>query len=174
MRKMVVILVALIVLVMMNAFIYQKESQLQDGAPVLLKIIPVDPRSLAQGDYVMLRYDISRNVPKSERKKDGSRTEPEDGRIIITQDTRGVAKFERLDDGAPPRTDELFLKYSYRAGEVTFGAEAFFYEEGKDMGRELARARYAEVRVSPPGDAILVCLRDEDYRVIGISPSAEQ
>lgn len=40
--------------------IYDRASLLRAGREVVLPVVPVDPRSLFQGDYVILGYDISR------------------------------------------------------------------------------------------------------------------
>ncbi len=40
--------------------IWDRTSLLSNGREVVLEVIPVDPRSLFRGDYVILGYDISR------------------------------------------------------------------------------------------------------------------
>lgn len=40
--------------------IWDRTSLLSNGREVVLEVIPVDPRSLFRGDYVVLGYDISR------------------------------------------------------------------------------------------------------------------
>ena len=40
--------------------IWERTSLLSNGREVVLEVIPVDPRSLFRGDYVILGYDISR------------------------------------------------------------------------------------------------------------------
>ncbi|OIO30741.1 hypothetical protein AUJ77_01795 [Candidatus Nomurabacteria bacterium CG1_02_43_90] len=47
-------------IVILGAFIGFKEFTLRTGQEVLLKTLPVDPRDFFRGDYVVLRYDISR------------------------------------------------------------------------------------------------------------------
>ena len=39
-----------------NWSVYKKEQILKDGRLVLLQLVPVDPRSLMQGDYMRLSY----------------------------------------------------------------------------------------------------------------------
>ena len=46
-------------LVIIGGFIFSKQMTLLTGKEVLLKTVPVDPRDLFRGDYVVLRYDIS-------------------------------------------------------------------------------------------------------------------
>ena len=41
-----------------NYKVQQFEDVLATGKPVVLKIAPVDPRSLMQGDYMVLNYAI--------------------------------------------------------------------------------------------------------------------
>ena len=40
--------------------IWDRVSLLANGREVVLEVIPVDPRSLFRGDYVVFGYDISR------------------------------------------------------------------------------------------------------------------
>ena len=44
--------------------IESRASILRSGRDVLLKTVPVDPRDLLRGDYVILSYDISRLQPE--------------------------------------------------------------------------------------------------------------
>jgi len=168
MKKIVIALAALVILLMTNGFIYQKETQIEAGRKVLLRIGPVDPRSLAQGDYIQLRYEIIRNVPQVGRESDGTAIQPDDGAIITRVDDDGVAQFVRLDDGSPVAGDELLLAYTYREGQPSLGVESFFFEEG--MADLYSKARFAEIRVTPEGKCLLVDLRDEDFIPMGMDP----
>ena len=47
-------------LIIILVFIASKEFTLRTGKEILLKTVPVDPRDLFRGDYVILRYEISR------------------------------------------------------------------------------------------------------------------
>ena len=63
--KWIIIIINLIILLgFFNNSILQKEKLLTDGQLVLLELAPVDPRSLMQGDYMRLNYDISNNINK--------------------------------------------------------------------------------------------------------------
>ena len=42
-----------------NWSVFKKEQTLKDGQLVLLHLAPVDPRSLMQGDYMRLNYEIN-------------------------------------------------------------------------------------------------------------------
>ena len=58
MRKALLLITTVIVLAGVNVQIAQKERLLQQGVTMLLRLAPVDPRSLIQGDYMDLRYDL--------------------------------------------------------------------------------------------------------------------
>ena len=46
----------IVVLGATNYVIWQRQQVVDNGYPVLLDLRPVDPRSLIQGDYMVLRY----------------------------------------------------------------------------------------------------------------------
>jgi len=68
MQSKIVIGMLLVILAVMNFSIVGKEQHLKQGDTVYLKLAPVDPRSLMQGDYMALRFDaadqLSKNLPR--------------------------------------------------------------------------------------------------------------
>lgn len=146
------------------ALVIQKEAVLSDGTTILLRLAPVDPRSLMQGDYMDLRYAVAREV--------GARAEawPRDGRLVVRLDERGVARFvERWTEGRRLGPDEHLLRYRVRPGAwgdgLRLGAESFFFQEGHaDRYRD---ARYGELKVAEDGESVLVGLRGEDLEPLG-------
>ena len=54
------VLVLLLLTASLMVMVGMKQYTLNTGKVILLKTIPVDPRSLFRGDYVRLNYDISR------------------------------------------------------------------------------------------------------------------
>jgi uncharacterized membrane-anchored protein len=152
MRKVIVVLAALVLLIAVNVGIAGREKLLADGQVVLLELAPVDPRSLMQGDYMALRYAIASQA---------MRPDQGDGRIVATLDPHGVARFKRFADAGPVAAGEVLLRYRVRGGAVKFATNAFFFQEGTAARYE--RARYGEFRVAPDGDMILTGLRGPDY-----------
>ncbi|NQV36423.1 MAG: GDYXXLXY domain-containing protein [Candidatus Marinimicrobia bacterium] len=59
-KKKSVIAIIIFWSVVLIGFILLKQYTLQMGTEVMLRTVPVDPRDLFRGDYVMLRYDINR------------------------------------------------------------------------------------------------------------------
>ncbi len=129
-----------------SLLIAQKEMLLARGTPVLLELAPVDPRSLMQGDYMVLRYALASQVSGS-------------GRMVIQLDERGVAQFVRTYEGGSLASGEMLLRYrSSPEGQPRLGAESYFFQEGQ--AEHFATARYGELRVTSAGDSVLVGLRD--------------
>lgn len=133
---------------LLNYAIYQKEQVLAEGETVYLRLAPVDPRSLMQGDYMVLSYALSNDLRNHD-------LPPLGGRIVLRLDDRKVAHFARLEDGTAPAHDEHYLKYKNRRGPH-FGIESFFFQEGR--GQDYAQAQYAAIKLAPDGSAMLIDL----------------
>jgi uncharacterized membrane-anchored protein len=70
--KWIIILVNLIILLgLFTNSIIEKETLLADGKLILLELAPADPRSLMQGDYMRLRYNIAENIKADSISKRG-------------------------------------------------------------------------------------------------------
>ena len=61
----------LIALGFVNYAIFQKEELIENGQPVFLRLAPVDPRSLIQGDYMALGYEIAAKLPSADLRVGG-------------------------------------------------------------------------------------------------------
>ncbi|MGQ0658385.1 MAG: GDYXXLXY domain-containing protein [Chromatiales bacterium] len=155
MRNALLAIATLLVLGVVTGAIVQKEKLLKDGRVILLELAPVDPRSLMQGDYMALRFEIATRIPTGEKTA-------RDGYVIVTVDERAVGAFGRLDDGTPLAPREARMRYRIRNDEVKFATNAFFFQEGH--AEVYAPARFGEFRVSESGDMLLTGLRDEDLQ----------
>ncbi|MGK5024723.1 GDYXXLXY domain-containing protein [Janthinobacterium sp. RB2R34] len=146
----------LLVLVVGNGAIWQKEQLIANGAPVLVALEPVDPRSLMQGDYMTLNFlSISALNELSGFDESGKRPH-----VVLTRDERGVASVKRVDDGTPLAPGEYRMQLTRKAGRWTLVSDAWFFKEGE--GEHFGKARYGEFRVMPDGRALLVGMRDEN------------
>jgi uncharacterized membrane-anchored protein len=148
----------LLVLLVVNFLIFQKERLLASGQTVFLELAPVDPRSLIQGDYMALRYKIARDAPISDQVTDGY--------LVLKLDGRNVAAFSRVyRPGETLAPDERIIRYRTRYGEVRLGAESFFFQEGH--ADYYNNARYGELRLAESGETVLVGLRGEQLEELG-------
>lgn len=158
MRKVIALLAGLAVLAFVNVSIHQRETLLTEGKVVLLELAPVDPRSLMQGDYMALDFGAARVL--RDRYQQGKL--PQDGRVVLRLDSRGVGSFQRIDQDAPLAPNEVALRYRIRDQQPRFGTNAFFFQEGE--AERYASARYGEFRVAADGEAILTGLRGADLK----------
>ncbi|NVJ24980.1 GDYXXLXY domain-containing protein [Myxococcus sp. AM011] len=144
----------------------QKEYVLATGQSVLLELAPRDPRSLMQGDYMVLDYAVSRAL-----NADGP-TGPSSGLLVLNLDEHGVGRFVRIDSPDQPLTPgEFKLRYRRRDGRTRLGAESFFFQEGH--ADRYAQARYGELRAAANGSSVLVGLRDAQRQPLGAGPDTE-
>jgi uncharacterized membrane-anchored protein len=147
------------VLLLPTALIVQKEALLATGKPVLLELAPRDPRSLVQGDYMVLDYAVSRAPWRNSDL-------PRDGHLVLRLDEHGVGEFVRVHEPSTPvAPDEFLLRYRVRNSRVRLGAEAFFFQEGH--AERYGAARYGELRVASNGTSVLVGLRGERREPLG-------
>jgi uncharacterized membrane-anchored protein len=156
-RIVVTIVMTVAILVLVNLQIVGKERILTEGRTVLLRLAPMDPRSLLQGDYMALRYAMADEVAAAAKAAGVS-----DGRIVMELDEKNVARFVALDESRPLAAGQQLLEFRKRGEAVRLASDAFFFEEG--LGEHFAAARYGELRVADNGTAVLVGLRDETAR----------
>jgi uncharacterized membrane-anchored protein len=162
MRKAIVLVTGLAILVLVNYSIYSRERLLTEGSVVLLRLAPVDPRSLMQGDYMALRFQVANDL-RSHVAKDTVH----DGYAVVKIDDHRVGSFARLDDGSPLGADETRMRYRMRNQQIKFGTNAYFFQEGD--AHLYSQARYGEFRVGGDGESILSGLRDEQLALLGLA-----
>jgi uncharacterized membrane-anchored protein len=141
----------ILLLVYFNYSIFKKETLLKEGQLVLLELAPVDPRSLMQGDYMRLRYNLSRNndvdIPKR-------------GFCIVQLDSNNVASKVRFQkDTSPLNEGELPIEYtSPNNWNINIGAESFFFQEGD--AEKYEKAKYGGLKIDAKGNSLLIGLYD--------------
>ncbi len=161
-RQLALLLSGLAILAGINATVWRYEHAMSSGEVVLLRLAPVDPRSLMQGDYMRLNYEIARELTSRDARATqdkGSDT------LVIRLDAHQVATL--VVDGKPDRlaSDERLLQVHQSERQWQIGPDAYFFEEGS--GEQYEAARYGEFRLQADGKTLLVGLRDEAYQPIG-------
>jgi uncharacterized membrane-anchored protein len=137
-----IVVATLAVLIAVNGSIVAKERIKANGAVILLALAPVDPRSLMQGDYMALRFEIADALP----------TETS-GSVALLVDANGVATVNPDHNAAG-----LHLRYRIRNGRPWIGTNAYFFEAGS--ASRFQGARFGEFRVDrETGEAVLVGLK---------------
>ena len=154
-----IILINLIgLLFFFNKSVINKEETIKNGRLVLLKLAPVDPRSLMQGDYMRLNYDISRNINLDSISKRGY--------CVVKLNDKAVAERIRFQDKLIPKNEgEYLINYtSAKWRNINIGAESYFFEEG--TSKKYEKAKYGGLKIDDNGNSILVGLYDEELRKI--------
>lgn len=161
-RQLALLLSGLAILAGINATVWRYEHAMSSGEVVLLRLAPVDPRSLMQGDYMRLNYEIARELTS----RDARATQNKGiDTLVIRLDAHQVASL--VADGKPDRlaSDERLLQVHQSERQWQIGPDAYFFEEG--TGEQYEAARYGEFRLEANGKTLLVGLRDEAYQPIG-------
>jgi uncharacterized membrane-anchored protein len=167
MRKGLLWIVLPLILIVVNALIFDKEQIISEGETMLLQLAPRDPRSLMQGDYMALRYSMAGEVRQA-----GVEGFSQDGYIVVMLDPQQIAHFVRVHDVSIPLAEhERLLRFRQRGNQVRLASHAFFFQEGH--GEFYRNARYGELRVSPDGDAVLIGLRDHKLQVLRANPRSK-
>lgn len=136
-------------LVFLIGFIAVREVSLRTGTEVVLQTVPVDPRSLLQGDYAILDYEVAR-LPDWMREWAVGETVyvalREEGDVWTAADYFG----ERRDVAG-----DVFIKGRIdRPGHLKFGIGSYFVPEG--TGRVIETAEDVKVVVSVDGNGVAV------------------
>ena len=117
-----------------------REVELRTGTEVVLATVPVDPRDIFRGDYVVLRYEIS-SLPAA------CRFTALKGPVFVTLKRTGdVWRYDEWFSSIDPARDtgQPFIagRFTGRSGSncnVEYGIENYFVPEG--TGHDIERAR---------------------------------
>ncbi len=139
--------IALAQLFVVLGFIADREYDLRSGREVVLQALPVDPRSVFQGDYAILTYEISR--PPS-----GMKIEP--GSTVFVRLEEGPEVWRAVAYETSRPRDGTFIRGVLKSGrEVDFGLGTFFVPEGTGHVVERARDLKVVVSLEEGGNAII-------------------
>lgn len=146
----------------------EKEALLRDGQTVYLALAPVDPRSIMQGDYMALNYEIM-NKLNHDRFDSTQPQPPNSGVLVIQLDSRNVGTFVRYDNGGALAPGEHRLKFHHTDWRAVIGAESYFISEGS--GPSFDHAVYGELKVEPNGTPLIIALCDKELHRLIAAPA---
>ncbi len=154
-KNQLILIFSLISLTVFGSVIIRYEKLRKSDRTVYLKLAPRDPRSIMQGDYMTLRYNITRER-RSQRANELS--PPSLGYIVCISDS-GTATAMRIQKKKKPlNKGEFLIRYRMIQGDISIGSEEFFFQEGR--GKAFAQARFAKVSISDKGKISLLGLYD--------------
>lgn len=161
------LIVALVLSLALVSMIWQRASLLENGQEVRLRTVPVDPRDLLRGDYVVLRYDISQLDTRKIKTRAAGRFRYNQRAYVTLQKTDdGFWKAVALSDTPPAqlapdtaliagyvrRVHAPFVRRGKRDGQAApkceglcqiiylrYGIEKYFVPEGQGKALEKQR-----------------------------------
>jgi len=131
------------------------EVRLAGASTVYLELAPRDPRSLVQGDYMVLGYRLD---------TEASRLRSHDT-LVGRVDPDGVIRDLRAPDDRPLAPDERLLRRPRFDSEAALATDSFLFQEGHAEAYTLAR--YGSFALSPAGQLTLVGLADANLEPLG-------
>lgn len=154
---------AAIALLGVNAAIWQKEHLIREGEPVFIPLAPADPRSLMQGDFMTLAFQMPPSPTDTGAAPSWHDALPGGQRwqVVAVRDARGVATLQRYDLGQGALAPgEFRIQLTRKPRGWTVVTDAWFFAEGEAQRWQVAR--FGEFRVDRQGRALLVGLRGAD------------
>ena len=137
-------------LVFLIGFIGVREVALRTGTEVVLQTVPVDPRSLLQGDYAILDYEIARLPEWMDGLSVGSTV------YVALQEERDVWTSSSYTEERSHVAGEVFIKGRIdRIGRADFGIGTYFVPEGTGHIVERAQDVKVVVSVDEDGNAVI-------------------
>ncbi|MBD8067711.1 GDYXXLXY domain-containing protein [Bacillus sp. PS06] len=153
--------IGIIVILQLGILGYQVSSNeilLRDGTEITLQLAPIDPRSMLQGDYVRLAYEIGE--AENLDVQSGNRVY-----VILEKNEQGIYERKQLvteqidPSDYPLNENEVLITGKYNGyNAIIFGIESYFVEEGTGLAVE-RNATLAKVAVSKKGDALLLSVQ---------------
>lgn len=132
------------------------ESIIRTGHTIYVALAPVDPRSMMQGDYMALNWELPQRLAPRGATRLWAKA---------TIDPRHVASIRALSPEPPPAgPDEIVIALTAKKGRWIVGTDAWFFKEG--TAKVWQAARFGEFRVAPDGTAMLVNLVDQNLQPI--------
>jgi uncharacterized membrane-anchored protein len=142
----------------LGQMVVSRMQHLQNGREIVLKAVPVDPRSLFRGDYVILNYDISR-VPRT----GGDELRNGDVRYVTLIETGVGWRLKRTSLSYPAAVapgevvlrGEVINAWPGDTGttvELHYGIESYFVPEGQGLELE-QKVRTGDLKVIVAVDA---------------------
>ncbi|MGC6343079.1 GDYXXLXY domain-containing protein [Bisgaard Taxon 45] len=161
------VLAAGLIAIISNYTIHKYEDILANGESIILKTAPVDPRSLMQGDYMTLNYEILADIGEEWEKNLEEEKTQYFIYALLKRDSLGIATLCRLETKVPTTFDgctpNIYLPINVSMWWPRLPSQDYFFAEGK--GEYYAQAEYAEYRFKG-GKALLFRLLDKNLKAL--------
>ena len=175
----VLVLTAALALVYINLNAWQSQQIKLRGEILFLKLAPIDPLSLVQGQYMRLRFAIEKRYDSTPEDQDVIQNGHGNVLAVMSLDNKRIGTLTDLlamnqRQQQPHRDGTLQLQVHARL-EDSDGSYVIRIEQNSFLFQENTEARYAEakygmIRVHKDGQYILVDLADEQLRPLTPQP----
>lgn len=169
MKKYWPLILAVLCITLFSAAIVTKQLKLSAKQSIYIELQPVDPRSILQGDYMALRYDLYWTASSIQDAALSTFIEGQPSILAYVEldaenrVVRSAIDPQQLDQQR--RIHPLKLKnVDNRISHLYPSTQGFFFAE--DLEACYADAKYAAFKVDPTGNAILASLRDENLKTL--------
>lgn len=180
MKKFLPLILAGFSILLFVGLILKHEHHLANSQSIFVELAPVDPRSILQGDYMALNYELHFEADaEADREEEGSLPDKKIAALEKRiQDQTHLLSYVQLDDQhrvIQTSLDENLLKThqgtsarlllknpSNRLANLYPAANSFLFAEGLEPCYR--NAKYAEIKVKDNGQALLADLVDQNLR----------
>ena len=147
--KLAFLVIAAAQVLLLLGLIADREFTLRTGTEVVLETLPVDPRSLLQGDYVVLRYEIAQ-IPDNWKAGPGQEV------YVYLKEGTEAWHTARLAFGRDNWDDRPFIRGTVGPDrEIDFGIGTYFVPEGSGHIIEQSTDIKVVVSVDNRGRAVI-------------------
>ena len=160
MRGRIFLALTFIIIAILCFAVYQKEDIIKNGDEFYISLEPVDPRSILQGDYMILHYNY--NSGKSMSWDTDDSDDMDYKYAILYLSSNGVVSGYTLTNDEVAADNQVLLKVQQQK-PLKFVANTFFFQKGKAElfdDAKFARFKYKK------GESILISLHDKSFREI--------
>ncbi|MDV2470078.1 GDYXXLXY domain-containing protein [Acinetobacter chinensis] len=173
MKKNIPLVIAILSVVFFLGLILKNEQHLKHSDSIYIQLAPVDPRSLIQGDYMVLNYDLSfydvavqKGRPHIPMNATAIKNKSSVVAYVALDAQRRVVKTSldpQLLEMYPSVSHRIVLKNpDNRLDRLYPASNSFLFAEG--LAECYQAAQYAEFKVDEKGNAILASLRGEGLK----------
>lgn len=182
MKKFLPLILAGFSILLFVGLILKHEDHLANSQSIFVELAPVDPRSILQGDYMALNYELHfEGDAEADRGEEGGLPDKKIAALEKRiQDQTHLLSYVQLDDQHrviqtgldenllkthPGTSARLLLKNpSNRLANLYPAANSFMFAEGLEPCYR--NAKYAEIKVKDNGQALLANLVDQNLRAL--------
>jgi len=166
MKRYLPLLFGVLVLIIVNSNISKQEQIIRTGESIFVKLHSINPRSLLQGDYMALAYNL--NIDKAsladiKDNKSSAQISLLSYQLIITLDEQQRVISSTFNEPKPLADNQhklIVKKPGRESWQTNFypANNSFFFAEG--LAKCYAQAEYAELKVVETGKPLLYRLTD--------------